>query len=86
MPQHRKSFALVKRAIRTPGKRWYEFGRSAFLGKFGHSGGGTYRDEYNDQGGTSVRLCNARRQPEPNPLSYIHSVCREEIALGFARR
>ncbi|MAD80585.1 MAG: hypothetical protein CMJ50_07050 [Planctomycetaceae bacterium] len=30
--------------------RWNQFNRSAFLGKDGHSGGWTYREEFGDEG------------------------------------
>jgi hypothetical protein len=33
-------------------KRWYQFNRSAFEGKFGHSGGATYRGKFGDRGET----------------------------------
>ena len=60
--------------------RWRQFERSAFQGKYGHSGGKTYRQEFGDQGQTLyVSALSVEKLDEPMRSLFIRYVERRVI-------
>ncbi len=60
--------------------RWRQFHRSAFQGKYGHSGGKTYRQEFGDEGqNLYVSALPVEKLDEPMRSLFIRYVERKLI-------
>ena len=85
-PLAREVVYIGETSARTLRERWNEFSRSAFEGKFEHSGGRTYLAEYGDDGSSLfvAAFPVANMGKELRPL-YIRHVERKLI-LDYAVR
>lgn len=76
-------FGETSRKLR---ERWREFNNTAFKGKFGHSGGRSYREIYRDQG-TNLFIAAFPFKGFPEDLSHWFRLYLErKLIWGFVSR